>query len=245
MNHLNIRMKSALTVTVTAVLCLFPLIASSQEEESSVTKEIELGALSTSGNTEKQVINFAGAIVWDRDEWEYGTSLDGLYSTSDSEVKGQRVYIVGYGNYEFSTDSFLLTRIAHEDDRFSGFDSQSDITFSYGRDLLRNQSNMGLTLNAGIGVRWSRVEGSDFDEPIIRLAGDYDWAISDTASFKFRLSSEAGSDTDIYRSETSIDTQILDNLSLRFSFNVKHQTTVPVGKEQTDTETAVTFVMNF
>jgi len=141
--------------------------------------------------------------------------------------------------------SFILTRIAHEDDRFSGFDSQSDITFNYGRRLLDNVADMGLTLNAGIGVRWSRLNDSDFDEPIVRLAGEYDWEISDTASFNQQLSIEAGSETNIFRSETSIETQILDNLSLRFSINIKHQTDVPVSRERTDTETAVTFVMNF
>jgi putative salt-induced outer membrane protein len=104
---------------------------------------------------------------------------------------------------------------------------------------------MGLTLNAGIGVRWSRLNDSDFDEPIVRLAGEYDWKISDTASFNQQLSIEAGSETNIFRSETSIETQILDNLSLRFSINIKHQTDVPVSRERTDTETAVTFVMNF
>ena len=104
---------------------------------------------------------------------------------------------------------------------------------------------MELTLNAGVGVRWSRLNDSDFDEPIVRLAGDYDWNISDTASFGQQLSAEAGSQTNIYRSETSIETQILNNLSLRFSINIKHQTDVPPGREKTDTETSVTFVMNF
>ena len=95
----------------------------------------------------------------------------------------------------------------------------------------------------------TRVQGprqlTDFDEAIIRLAGDYQWAISPTATFGQRLSTESGNETSIFRSESSIETQILDNLSLRFSFNVKHQTDVPVGREKTDTETAITFVMNF
>jgi putative salt-induced outer membrane protein len=59
------------------------------------------------------------------------------------------------------------------------------------------------------------------------------------------LSAEVGNETSIYRSESSIETRILDNLSLRFSIFVKHQTEVPVGRKKTDTETAITFVMNF
>ena len=215
------------------------------QEENGVTKEIQLGALFTSGNTEDQTLNFAGSIGLLQDLWEYVFSLDGLFSSNENDVTGQRFYAVASANYEFTQNSFFLTRLAHEDDRFSGFDSQSDITFNYGRKLLGSIADMELTLNAGVGVRWSRLDDSDFVEPIVRLAGDYEWKISDTASFGQQLSVEAGNEANIYRYETSIETQILNNLSLRFSINIKHQTDVPAGREKTDTETAITFVMNF
>ena len=214
-------------------------------QENGVTKEIELGSLFTSGNTEEVSLNFAGAIDIIEDDWEYNFSLDGLYSSSESEVKGQRLYGVASANYSFTEDSFFLSRLAHEDDRFSGYDSQSDITFSYGRGMLQNISNMELTLNAGAGVRWSRLNNSDFDEPIVRLAGDYRWTISESAVFTQELSAEAGSDSNIYRSETGIETEIMENRSLRFSLKIKNQSEVPIGREKTDTETAVTLVMRF
>lgn len=237
-------MRSIANLFIVTFMALATSVSLAQEENG-VTKEIQLGALFTSGNTEDQTLNFAGSIGLLQDRWEYVFSLDGLFSSNENDVTGQRFYAVASANYEFSENSFFLTRIAHEDDRFSGFDSQSDITFNYGRRLLGNNPDMGLTLNAGVGVRWSRLDDSDFDEPIVRLAGDYDWKLSDTASFEQQLSVEAGSETNIYRSETSIETQILNNLSLRFSINIKHQTDVPAGREKTDTETAVTFVMNF
>jgi|TARA_B110001454_G_scaffold16797_1_gene15121 putative salt-induced outer membrane protein len=215
------------------------------QEENSITKEIQLGGLFASGNTAESSLFFAGSINIIRNDWEYEYSLDGLYASTDSEVNGQRIYGVASANYEFSEDSFFLTRMAHEDDRFSGYDSQTDITFNYGRSLLQNVSNMGLTLNIGAGVRWSRLDNSDFDEPILRIAGDYDWNISNTAMFNQELSTETGSESNIYRSVSSIETQILDNLSLRFSFKLKHQTEVPIGRKKTDTETAITLVMNF
>lgn len=215
------------------------------QEENGITREAELGALFTSGNTEDQTLNFAGKVSWLQDQWEYVLSLDGLFSSNENDVTGQRFYVVTSINYEFSENSFFLTRLAHEDDRFSGFDSQSDITFSYGRNLLINRSDMELTLNVGLGARRSRLDDSDFDEPIMRLAGEYDWTLSETATFDLQLSVEAGSKSNIFRSETSIETRILNNLSLRFSINIKHQTDVPVGREKTDTETAITFVMNF
>lgn len=237
-------MRSIKTIWLPILLASMSSWAMAQEENG-ITREIELGGLFTSGNTEESSLNFAAAMNIVRDRWEYNFSLDGLYSSSDSKVKGQRLYGVASANYDISDDSFFQTRVSHENDRFSGFDSQSDLTFSYGRDFLQNQPNMGLALNAGVGVRWSRLDDSDFDEPIIRMAGDYDWTLSDSAVFNQELSTEVGTDSNIYRSVSSIETRILENLSLRFSLKIKHQTDVPVGRDKTDTETAVTLVMNF
>lgn len=214
--------------------------------QTDITRTAELGALFTSGNTEEQSLNFGASVDIDQTQWDYLFTLDGLYTSSASVVKAQKVTGVARANYEINDYSFFQTRASHEDDRFSGFDSQSDLTFSYGRDLLRNRPNMELSLVGGIGVRYTRYNGGgDGDEPILRLAGEYDWTLSDSAFFSQDLSVEAGSDSDIYRSETSIETAIMDNLSLRFSVNIKHQTEVPVGKENTDTQTAITFVMEF
>ncbi len=231
-------------------LLLFALFAglsiwAKAQEENGITREIEMGGLFTSGNTEGQSFNFGGAINVARGRWDYNFALDALYSSSESEVKGQRWYTVASANYEFTEDSFFQTRFSHEDDRFSGYDSQSDLTANYGGLFLQNLPDMGLTLNTGLGIRWSRLDNSDFDEPILRFAGDYDWNVSETAVFRQELSTEYGTDSNIYRSETSIETQILENLSLRFSLNIKHQTEVPPGRDETDTETAITFIMNF
>ena len=215
------------------------------QDDDGIKREIELGALVTSGNTQERSLNFAGSVIIDREKWEYNFSLDGLYTSSDSEVKGQRFYGIASAKYELTEDSSILTRFSHEDDRFSGFDSQSDFTISYGRGFLQNRTDMGLTVNTGPGVRWSRLDNSVFEEPIFRVAGDYDWTISSSAAFNQQISTEIGTDSNIYRSETGIETRILENLTLKFSLNIKHQTIVPAGRDKTDTETAVTFVMNF
>jgi putative salt-induced outer membrane protein len=80
---------------------------------------------------------------------------------------------------------------------------------------------------------------------IARLAANYNWNVSESADFIQDFSIDAGSDSSIYRSETGIQTDIRENLSLKFSVKVKHQTDVPLNREKTDTETAITLVLNF
>jgi putative salt-induced outer membrane protein len=215
------------------------------QEENGISTQIELGAIFTSGNTDDENIQFKGNVAWVQDSWEYGFSVDGFRSSKDGEVAAQRVYYVSSANYSISENSFILTRLAHDDDRFSGYDSQSDISVNYGRNLLVATPNMGITLNFGLGMRQSRSDEENFDEPMVRFSSDYEWNISQNAIFSQHLSTESGNETSILRSESSIETQILDNLSLRFSVDVKHQTEVPVGRDKTDTETAITFVLDF
>lgn len=230
-----------LAFVFSATACL-PVFA---QEESSISTEIELGAIFTSGNTEDQNIKYKVVFDWDRGDWDYRLSSDGFRSKKEKELAAQRVYHVARAEYTINEDSFVLGRLAYEDDRFSGFDSQSDISVSYGRNLLRNISSMELSANIGVGMRRSVTEIETSDEAIVRVEGNYLWNLSERAEFTQDVSVESGSDSNIMRSETAIQTDILENLSMKFSIKVKHQTEVPLLREKTDTETAVTLVWRF
>lgn len=228
----------------TAIALLFATTLVAQEEKS-LSTQIEFGAIITSGNTEDENIKYKVVLDWDRGEWDYRFSSDGFRSSKEDVLAAQRAYHVARAQYTINEDSFILTRLAYEDDRFSGFDSQSDFSVSYGRNLLRNKSNMDFSVNFGAGVRRSVTDVETSNEPIGRFEGNYLWNLSESADFTQDFSVEAGSDSSIYRTETAIETTIVENLALKFSIKVKHQTEVPLFREKTDTETAVTLVWNF
>ena len=73
-----------------------------QQQQQSITRELEVGALFTSGNTDEQALNFAGEYTILDDRWEYGYTLDALYAASDDETTGQRLYGVAGASYQFS-----------------------------------------------------------------------------------------------------------------------------------------------
>ena len=231
-----------------AVILVVVLITSSMavaQEEKRVNTQIELGAIFTSGNTEDENVKYKVVVDWDQDEWDYRFSSDGFRSSKDDVLAAQRVYHVARAQYTINEASFIQTRLAYEDDRFSGFDSQSDLSVSYGRNLLRSRTDMDFSVNFGVGVRRSETETETSNEAIGRFEGNYLWNLSDSADFTQDFSVEAGSDSSIYRSESAVETTIMENLALKFSVKVKHQTEVPLFREKTDTETAVTLVWNF
>lgn len=230
-----------------AAFCLLSSLCTpsvfAQESESNLSTEIELGAIFTSGNTEDQNIKFKSNVVWVQEAWEYGFSIDGFRSSKQDVLAAQRIYSVGSATYNMNEDSFILNRLAHEDDRFSGYDSQSDFSVSYGQNLLRNRENLDWNYTIGAGMRYSRTPIENTKEGIIRLATEVRWNVSDNALFIQNLSIESGKESSISRSESSIQTDIMDNLSMKFSIKIKNQSKVPLGREKTDTETSVTLLL--
>lgn len=238
-------MRNVLTTGLYSLLAIFSLSAFAQEE-SSVATQLEFGAIFTSGNTENENIKYKVTVDWDQSEnWDYQFTSDGFRASQDGISNAQRLYHTASTNHTINPISYVQGRVAYENDKFSGFESQSDITASYGRNMLQNRENMTLALTAGVGVRRSETEFDTESEAIARLAANYNWNLSETADFIQDFSIEAGSNSDIYRSETGIQTDILENLSLKFTVKVKHQTVVPINREKTDTETAITLVYNF
>ena len=206
-----------------ASLCLLGSLggqsALAQETEDALSTEIELGAIFTSGNTKDENIKFKSNMVYLRESWEYGFSIDGFRSSKDDELAAQRIYTVGSATYNLDADSFILSRIAHEDDRFSGY------------------------YTIGAGMRYSREPDDTTSEAILRLGSELRWNVSENALFVQTLSVESGSKSTISRSESSIQSDIMDNLSMKFAIKVKHQSEVPIGREKTDSEASVTLLL--
>ena len=215
------------------------------QQSGDVMTEVELGATFTTGNTEERTVRYGVTMDWLRENWDYQFTSDGLLGSREGDTTAQRFYHVARGRRDLSDITYLAIRGSYEDDRFSGYDYQADFTASYGRSWLNNIDHMSLDTDIGPGYRRSESDEEDRSELIVRVAGEYEWAISDTANFYEDLAMEFGQDSNIYRSETGIESEIMENISLRFSINIKHQTEVPSGKEKTDTQSAVTLVWNF
>ncbi|MBT8147304.1 MAG: DUF481 domain-containing protein [Gammaproteobacteria bacterium] len=215
------------------------------QQAGDINTEIELGAIFTSGNTEEENVSYGVTVDWLQENWEYQFTSDGLRNSRFGDVTAQRFYHVARGRRELDETSYLSIRGAYEDDRFNGYDYQADATVSYGRVWLNDRDNMSLSTDIGPGFRRSVTDFDEFNELIVRAAGEYLWNLSDNANFFQNLSAEVGEDTSIYRSETGVESALMENLSLRFSINIRHQTEVPAGLEKTDTATAVTVVWSF
>jgi putative salt-induced outer membrane protein len=236
-------MKRFCTILLAMMVGVQSLAAVASEEGWSL--EAELGAVLTTGNTDQQNLKFRLGGTLDGEVLKHSAQLDGLRSSENSIVTAQKYYTFYQGDYKLQGDHSLFGRISYEDDRFSGFDYQADLTVGYSR-LLMDSGDMTLRGDIGLGSRRSELaNGTSQTEFITRLAAKYDWEISENAKFRQLVSAEIGSDSTVTRSETSLQSNIADQLAMKLALTVKNQSEVPVGRKKTDTETSVTLVYTF
>lgn len=231
---------------VPLLVVVFALSMPAHAEEGKVwSSEIEVGAVFTTGNTRNQSFKLASKASRDSVLFRHSAAFDAFRSSEDSVVSAQKFYTFYQGDYKLEGDHSLFGRLSFEDDRFSGFDYQSNVTAGYSRLLLSRPAHT-LRGDVGAGVRHSAFDGGGGDtEFITRLAASYEWQISETSKFGQLLSTEIGGQNVVTRSDSSITAAIATSLAMKFAIVIKHQSEVPVGRKKMDTESALTLVYTF
>jgi putative salt-induced outer membrane protein YdiY len=236
-------------ITPLFLLSLITTPAFAEEPTTGWSGSAELGYVSTTGNTETTNIKGRANTLWQGVIWSNDTRLEFLNLEEDGERSAGKFLITNKTDRILTEKSYLFIFESYEEDRFSGFEYQTSISAGYGRNLIKNDT-MTLDVEAGPGYRISKydekIEGeSKENEAIIRLYGNYVWALSDNAEFQQELTVEGGSKNTISKSITSLKTTIVGELAMKLSYTVKHTEEVPVGTENSDTETTVTIMYSF
>lgn len=219
-------------------------------EDATVEKSLwkasaELGFVSTTGNTETETLNAKAKASTDREKWRHKAEITSLNSSDATTRTAQKVTLMGKSDYKLEGKNFLFGVVSYENEKFSGYDYRVTEAIGYGRRVVEN-ADMILDLEVGPGARQSKLDNGDTEnESMLRVAAAYDWTISKTSKFSEVFTVEMGEDVTVSKSVTSLSSQIEGNLSMKVTLTYKNTSDVPVGIDDTDTETAVTLVYNF
>ncbi|MCW8933597.1 MAG: DUF481 domain-containing protein [Gammaproteobacteria bacterium] len=237
-------MKKTYSILTAALLVTGNAVA--EEAPKSLWKaSAELGFVMTSGNTETETLNAKANVSTDRTQWRHKAEITALKSSDDISTTAEKYTLMGKSDYKLEGKNFLFGVITYDDDKFSGYDYRATEAIGYGRRVIE-ETDMTLDLEVGPGARQSKLDSGETDsEGILRAAATFDWTISKTSKFSEALTVEAGEDVTVTKSVTSLASQIEGNLSMKITFTYKNTSEVPVGVEETDTETAITLVYNF
>ena len=218
--------------------------------------EAEVGAGNTSGNTSER--SFTGGLKLKRSfgGWEHSTGLKIDYAKSnvggDSRTSKDRIY----GQYEIlwkglGEKLFLLNHLEAERDKFSGYDYRLLDTVGLGYQLFDSET-FKLRLEGGPGYRRSRVDTlasgtvEKFEnELLFRGAVLYDWQVTETMKFNNNLGIILSGKSSSVENKMALTAKVNEKLAARLGFDIKYQTSPPLGTKKLDTISRITLVYGF
>ena len=174
----------------------------------------------------------SGEKEYETTDQKWFTSLQSNYTLEE----GGRNYIFGFSSYE--------------DNRFSGFDYQASVASGWGRRWYEADKSF-LDAEIGPGLKVDEITETDTTNNetqkaiIIRAAATYESKLFETMQFKQTFSAEITPKSDEnskYKSVSSLSTNLIERLALKFAFTVDYNTEVESDLENTHTETSLTLV---
>lgn len=209
------------------------------------TGDAELGYVATSGNTQTEIINAKGKVQLLHHKWKHTGIAEAFNSADHNARTAERYFLSVQSDFHFSERRYIFALLSFEDDHFSGYDHRFNETIGYGQRVLEREK-LFVDMEIGPGARQSKLIDSETDnELIMRFAIKLEWQLTPASSFNQSLYSEVGQDATVNKSVSALTAKIADNLAMKASWTVKHNSNAPVGVEKRDRETAVTLVFGF
>jgi putative salt-induced outer membrane protein len=217
-----------------------------RRERKSWFGEVELGGSRSTGNTEEEQLSIAGYLGAQYGNWSQDAHVNFDFGSSDDETTTQRLVIDLKSRYALGQRLYALGFVEYEDDRFSGFKYRFTETLGLGYRLL-DRRNLTFDVEAGPGARQSRLNVTDETESEItaNLGAFFVWEISDTANLTNDTSVIFGSERTTTTNTTALTATVLDPIAARLSFEIRHDSNVPPGSENTDTLTKASLVYEY
>jgi len=236
-------------------LCLWAVSAMAQEPGENPVADAaggewsgsaELGATVTSGNSDTRNLNGKAEALYERARWRHTTRAEALLASDSGEDTAER-YVASYqADYKKTERSYIYGTVRGEVDKFSGYDYRLSEAVGYGHRFWEAGDKGYFDLEAGPGLRQSKPEdGVREDEAILRMAAKYRNSWTPTTRFSQDVIVESGSDNTFTESVTGLKVRINSALAMKLSVTVKHNSSVPIDTEKTDTISAITLVYDF
>jgi len=260
-------MKSKLAITA---LCLLPLasqtaVAEEAKDASELTMSAELGFLFKSGNTKSGDIKAGFNVKHKKNQWTNLLAVNALakkLEEKDDET-GDKEFVTTDNKWDLKAQTnyalhengknYLYANLGYQQDKFSGFESQSSLSAGWGRHWIDTETS-SLFADIGPGVKYDVIRQTDTQPEneetnfIVQAQALYTTKINEFVEFKQYLVAkqtfESGKNS-VYQSETSITTKLIESMQLKFALRIDYDTEVEPEFENTNTETSLTLVYNF
>jgi putative salt-induced outer membrane protein len=210
--------------------------------------EAELGASTTSGNTETSTTH--ARIASERTGKRFSLHLlaEGHYSEEDGDPTSQRAHGLSQLDYEFHPRVYGFAVLEATHDRFSGYDARLQEAVGLGRRML-DREDMVWRIEAGPAVRqeW-RTDDTYENSYRARARTLYSWDFREGSRFRQELiyspSLESNEDW-LLTSDTSLAFRLNSMIAFKTAVRVEHDNDPVEGAEKTDVFTTTSLLFHF
>lgn len=207
--------------------------------------EVTVGYIEKAGTTRSTSFNGKSKAIREGDAWRNTFKLEGANESAEDIRTDENYFAATQLDYKLADDAYLFSLLEYTDDRFSGYDYESSLTFGYGRKLI-NEADQLWAVDAGLGYRRSEEELTDIteEEAVVRLATLYKVQLTDTTVFEEEASTEIGEERTASKSLTRLKFNINASLWAALSYEIKHTTDAPLGISLADDGSTTTEAKN-
>ncbi|CAN7393926.1 DUF481 domain-containing protein [Massilia sp. LjRoot122] len=231
------------------------MIAKPEIPEGGWFTSAELGAITTSGNTTGTSVTGKIEARHETENWSHEFIVSGFFKEDEHENEdgqtertksAERIAASAKASLKLLGEgkrAFILG--SHVNDQFGAYTRYSSIAVGHGSRWL-NSDEKTLDVEVGPGYfTGERATGEDESGLTVRGAAQFRWRVSPSAFFAQTVSVEKGTSNTRSVAETSLSTKINSTMQMKAGFSARNDSSVPVGKKNTDTQTSLTMVYAF
>lgn len=230
--------------TITASLAICLLVAAPARAD--WAGKGELGGVLARGNTETETLNGKVDMTNETDRWKHLAGFSILRTVNDGVTSANRWELRGESDYKLSERSYLFGALRYEDDEFTDYSYQATASVGYGYKFIDEEATK-LDGKLGVGYRQSelRVTGENQDDAILRGVLDYSHKLTETTTLIDKFLVEAGSENTYLQNVLGLEVRMTEKMALGLSYEIRHNTDVQPGTENTDQVLTANLVFAF
>jgi putative salt-induced outer membrane protein len=220
-----------------ALLSITSIAAAAQAPASKTSFTGDIGYVSASGNTRLTTLSLGEKIGHTTGRWTLSQLAAYVYGKADSVETANQLRIAGRADYDFIRRVAIFVGVAHERNRFAGFDARTDeIAGLRWLAIVAPMDSLGLDLG-GVLTQQSNVDGTSMNDPSARVAGNYKHLFSKAAYFQqlaeYLPNVKEGGE---YRlnTESSLVAPISSHIGIKMSYSFRHNTSPPATFGRSD-----------
>lgn len=205
----------------------------------------ELGAFNATGNSSNTGLTAALGLTREGINWRHKLRARADYQRNNGVTTREQFLFAYEPNLKLSDRLFAYALTQYERDRFQGFSARYSASGGLGYDVVDTE-DMTLSVQAGPAYRRTERTNGTSDSNLAGLASlDLDWQIAESIALTQDASAFVQSGNSTYISATGLQAGIADNVKVRLSYTVEHDTDPPIGATSTDTLSRVTIIYDF